>query len=264
MLPIHEIALYLHIAVGSCALLLFWVPMFTKKGNLDHKRFGRFFAWAMYTVACSGIVMSSLDLLFPIAMHAAEAELSPERAAAAIAQIREFGLFLFSLSILVLTSTRHGWLTILHKADRTALRHPTHLALNGLLIVVGVILLIVGINTSTILFMIFGPLQISAGIGNLHYIFRQELRPKEWWLQHLNGLIGSGIGAYTAFAVFGGRRFFAEIFSSNFESMAVFLWITPGVIGATAITLMSRHYKHKFGGDWVTKRATVRSGLFNN
>jgi hypothetical protein len=208
MLPIHEIALYLHIAVGSCALLLFWVPMFTKKGNLDHKRFGRYFAGAMYTVAFSGIVMSSLDLLFPIAMHAADAELSPEAEISAIAQIREFGLFLFSLSILVLTSTRHGWLTILHKEDRTALRHPTHLFLNGLLITVGAILLIVGINTSTILFMIFGPLQIGGGIGNLRYIFRKELRPKEWWLQHLNGLIGSVIGAYTAFAVFGGRRFF--------------------------------------------------------
>ncbi len=67
---IHESALYLHIAVGACALLLFWVPVFTRKGNMDHKRFGRIFGYAMYTVAGSGVIMSSLDLLFPLAIHA--------------------------------------------------------------------------------------------------------------------------------------------------------------------------------------------------
>ncbi len=262
MLLFHETALYIHIAVGACALLLFWVPIFTRKGNLDHKRFGRFFAMGMYTVSISGIVMSSLDLMFPVAMHAPGLELTPERAAEVGLQVREFGLFLFSLSILVLTSTRHGWLAILHRDDRTPLRHPIHLGLNALLVTVGIVLLIVGINTSTILFMIFGPLQIVAGLTNLRYIFRNEIRPKEWWIQHLSGLIGSGIGAYTAFAVFGGRTMFEQIFASNFESYSVFLWITPGIVGTIAINVWSRKYIKQFGGSWITKRAEVRSELF--
>ncbi len=264
MLPIHQIALYLHIAVGSCALILFWVPVFTRKGNLNHKRFGRYFAWCMYTVSGSGIIMSSLDLLFPLSMHAAGLDLTPEAELDAIRQIREFGLFLFSLSVLVLTSTRHGWLTILHRDNREALRHPAHVALNVALVLVGVVLLTTGINSGTILFMIFGGLQIGSGIGHLRYTFREEIRPKEWWLQHLGGLIGSGIGAYTAFAVFGGRRFFQEIFASNFDDMAIFLWIAPGVVGSIAITLLSRHYKQKFGGEWLTQRASLRSALFNS
>ncbi len=262
MLLLHEIALYMHIAVGACALLLFWVPVFTRKGNFDHKRFGRYFAIGMYTVSVSGILMSSLDLLFPLSMHAAGLELSPEAEADAIAQIREFGLFLFSLSILVLTSTRHGWLTILYKDDREPLRHPVNLGLNSLLITVGIVLLVVGINTNTILFMIFGPLQIAGGISHLRYIFRKEIRPKEWWIQHLSGLIGSGIGAYTAFAVFGGRRLFEEIFASNFESYSVFLWITPGIVGTIAINILSRKYAKKFGGSWITKRVDRRRALF--
>ncbi len=263
MLSLHEFALYLHIVVGSCALLLFWVPVFTRKGALDHKRFGRYFAWAMYTVSFSGLLMSSLDFLFPLTIHAAGLELSPEAEASAVSQVREAALFLFSLSVLVLVSTRHGWLTILHKDDRSPLRHPVHLALNGLLVVIGVVLLIAGINSSTILFMAFGGLQVATGTGNLRYIFRKELRPKEWWMQHIGGLIGSGIGAYTAFTVFGGRRLFEEIFASTFDSMAVFLWIGPSVIGVTAISLLSRHYKKKFGGEWVVKRASLRSALFN-
>ncbi len=264
MLSVHQLALYLHIAVGSCALLLFWVPVFTRKGNLNHKRFGRYFAMCMYTVSASGIVMSSLDLMFPLSMHAAGVELSPAAEADAIRQIREFGLFLLSLSILVLVSTRHGWLTILHKDDRSALRHPVNLAMNLALIMVGIVLLATGISTGTILFMIFGALQIGSGSGHLRYIFRKEIRPKEWWMQHLGGLIGAGIGAYTAFTVFGGRRLFEEIFSSNFESVSIFLWIAPGVIGGIAIALSSRHYKHKFGGAWLTQRASLRSALFNS
>ena len=139
MFTLHQSALYLHIAVGSCALLLFWVPVFTRKGNLDHKRFGKFFAYAMYVVSFSGIVMSSLDLLWPLATHAANVELTPAEAESAKRQVREFGLFLFSLSILVLTSTRHGWLAILHRDDRTPLQHPIHIGLNGELFSVGAV-----------------------------------------------------------------------------------------------------------------------------
>ena len=261
MIIIHQSALYLHIAVGACALLLFWVPVFTRKGNLNHKRFGRYFAWAMYTVSFSGIVMSSLDLLFPIAMHAPGIDLSPDQSAEVSREVRQFGLFLFSLSILVLTSTRHGWLTILHRENRQMLRHPLHVGLNLLLSAIGLLLLITGLRSDMILFVVFGALQLVTGTGNLRYSFRSEIRPKEWWFQHLSGLIGSGIGAYTAFTVFGGRRFFEQIFSSNFESLAIFLWIGPGVIGGIATALLSLHYRKKFYGDWALRRAKLRSQL---
>ena len=263
MSTLHQSALYLHIAVGSCALLLFWIPVFTRKGNLDHKRFGKYFAYAMYVVSFSGIVMSGLDLLFPLTIHAADLDLSPAEAESASRQVREFGLFLLSLSILVLTSTRHGWLTILCKDDRSPLRHPTHLALNGSLFSVGVVLLIVGINTGNILFIIFGVLEVVAGTNNFRYIFRKTLRPKEWWIEHLSGLIGSGIGAYTAFTVFGGRQLFEQVFSSNFENMSILLWITPGIIGTIAISYSTRYYTKLFGGEWATKRASQRSELFS-
>ena len=261
MFIIHQSALYIHIALGACALLLFWVPVFTRKGNFNHKRFGRFFAWAMYTVSFSGITMSSLDLLFPIAMHAPGLDLSQQQSVEITREVRQFGLFLLSLSFLVLTSTRHGWLTILHRDDRQALRHPLHVGLNLMLSCIGLLLLVTGVRSGTILFSIFGGFQVVTGISNLRYVFRAEVRPREWWVQHLSGLIGSGIGAYTAFTVFGGRRFFEQIFSSNFESLAIFLWIGPGVIGGIAIALLSSHYRKKFTGDWAIKRARLRSQL---
>ena len=112
MFLIHQGSFYLHIAVGSCALLLFWIPVFTKKGNLDHQRFGRYFSWAMYIVAFSGFTMSSLDLINPLVTHAVADTVSPEVAADFVTEARSFALFLLSLSILVLTNTRQGWLSI--------------------------------------------------------------------------------------------------------------------------------------------------------
>ena len=263
MLFIHQYALYLHIAIGSCALIAFWIPVFTHKGNLDHKRFGRYFAYAMYAVSLSGITMASLDLLFPLATHAAGASLSAEQAARAVTEIRGFALFLLSLSILVLNSTRQGWLTIKHKADRSALRAPVHTALCTSLIVVGIALFINGLASGSALFIIFAILQVVSGVNCLRYNFKQELGPKEWWIQHLGGFIGSGIGAYTAFLIFGGRHLFESIFGDSFSDISLVLWITPGVVGGLAITYLSRRYRRRFSGEWAIKHAKLRTEMFN-
>lgn len=262
MLALSQFALYLHIAIGSCALILFWIPVFTRKGNLDHKRFGRYFAYAMYTVSFSGVLMSGSDLLFPLELNAPNATLTAEQAADFSERVRNFALFLLSLSILVLCSTRQGWLTILHKEDRTALRSPLHTSLCVTLIVVGTALFANGLRTGSILFILFSILQIVSGINNLRYNFKQKLMPKEWWLQHLNGLIGSGIGAYTAFFVFGGRRIFDSLFGELYTDYSIILWVAPGVIGGIAIGIVSSHYKTRFGGEWLVKKAKMRSALF--
>lgn len=251
MLLVHQTALYLHIALGSCALIIFWIPVFTGKGNLDHRRFGRYFAFTMYAVAFSGLTMTSLDMLFPLAMHAGQANLTGAEAASFSQDVRSLSLFLFSLSLLVLASTRQGWLVILHKADRDKLRTPLQNLLCAGLVGIGTLLLVTGIRQGSVLFMIFGVLQIISGAQSLHYNYKAQLKPKEWWVEHLRGLIGSGIGAYTAFLVFGGRRFFEGLFGDSFTDVGIILWIAPGVIGGIAIGYLSRRYERRFGGNWT-------------
>ena len=262
MYMIHQAAFYLHVALGSCALLVFWIPVFTKKGNLDHKRFGRYFACAMYAVAFSGLTMSSLDLISPLAGHAQGAALSAEVATELAAEVRSFALFLFSLSLLVLASTRQGWLCILHRDDRTVLRTPIHNGLIGGLMIMGAILLINGLTSNSILFIVFGSLQIMTAASTLRYNYKKELAPKEWWIEHLRGLIGSGIGAYTAFFVFGGSRLFEALFQDALADISIVLWVAPGVIGSIFIARLSRHYRNKFSGDWAVKRAVTRAEMF--
>jgi uncharacterized membrane protein HdeD (DUF308 family) len=217
----------------------------------------------MYTVSFSGILMAITDLALPIAMHAPGISLTIEEAAAFSVEVRDFALFLLSLSILVLSSTRQGWLTILHKSDRQVLRSPVHTTLCASLIAVGLALLANGLHTRSAVFIIFSILQIITGINNLHYSFKKELKPKEWWLQHLNGLFGAGIGAYTAFFVFGGQRIMDSLFGDLYTNYSVVLWVAPGVFGGVAIGFISRHYKQKFGGAWLIKKASIRSELFS-
>ncbi len=242
----HQFALYIHIAVGSCALLVFWIPVFTRKGNLDHKRFGKLFGYAMYAVSFSGILMASLDLLYPLTMHAQAAKLNVEQTVIVVSQIRSSALFLLSLSILVLHSTRQGWLAIRHQADRQALRSAAHTVLCVSLAVVGLVLFIAGFVRGSVLFCVFGMFEVVSGVNALRYNFKRELKPKEWWVAHLGGFIGSGIGAYTAFFVFGGRRLFAALFDSAFSDVSIVLWVAPGVIGGLSIAYLSRSYRKRF------------------
>lgn len=261
MFLIHQTALTLHIIIGSGALLLFWVPMLGRKGSQNHRRFGRYFVWGMYAVSGSGLLMSSLDLIFPLSVHAAGVELSPAEERSVRAEVRDFALFLFSLSVLVLTSTRQGLLTIRHKDDRAPLRTAPQSLLCAGLAGVGLLLLARGIQDGNILFLIFGSLQLLTGLQNLHYNFKPVLREREWWLAHLSSIIGSGIGAYTAFFVFGGSRLFSGLFGDAFSNYSIVLWVAPGIIGSIAIGVLTRRYKRRIGGNWLVSRARRRAAL---
>lgn len=153
-----------------------------------------------------------------------------------------------SLSILVLATTRHGWLTINHRENREVLRSPVHLSLLLALVVAGIALLVTGLRSGEPLMLVFGALESVLAVNMLRYTFKPLLQPREWWLEHLGGLIGSGIGTYTAFFVFGGSSLFEPLFRDSFQGMSILLWVAPGVIGGVAITWLSRHYRRRFAG----------------
>lgn len=235
MFFIHQSALYLHITGGMAALMLFWIPVFARKGSPVHKRIGRYFALLMYMIGLSGLLMSSMDLLIPATLH-------PDQA---VAGTRNSALFLFSLSLLVLASTRHGWLTINHRENRQPLRQPLQLLLVGSLLASGVGLLALGLTRSNSIFIAFGALETAVSAGMLRYTFKTQIKAREWWIEHLGGLFASGIGAYTAFFVFGAVSLMEPLFN-QLPWLPVVVWVGPGVIGGIAIAVVSRHYRRKF------------------
>lgn len=240
MFLIHQTAVYLHITGGIVALLLFWIPVFAHKGSPIHKRIGRYFALLMYMIGISGLLMSSMDLWMPDTFH-------PDRSAAAT---RNTAVFLFSLSLLVLTTTRHGWLTINYRDDRLPLRRPLQLFLVGTLLLSGIVLFGLGLTRADTVYIAFGSLEVAVSAGMLRYTFKQHTHPREWWIEHLSGLFASGIGAYTAFFVFGAFTILEPAFIV-LPWLPVLVWVGPGVIGGIAIAVVSRHYRRKFASKTV-------------
>ena len=58
---IGEFFRFVHVAFGAIGLFAFWVPVFAKKGAVNHVRFGKTFVWSAYVVlaargstACQG------------------------------------------------------------------------------------------------------------------------------------------------------------------------------------------------------------------
>jgi len=50
MKTFSSILLMIHVAAGFSSLLLFWIPVFTKKGSINHVKVGKLYIWLMWIV----------------------------------------------------------------------------------------------------------------------------------------------------------------------------------------------------------------------
>ncbi|WP_417657740.1 hypothetical protein [Pseudidiomarina aestuarii] len=248
MFTLHQSLFWLHIVFGTMALILFWVPVLTKKGGLNHRRFGRYYSWVMYTVSYSAIIMALMVLVNPEAVKPGMLTnaKNPEQV---LLFVRNFWALLLFLGVLVLTGIRYGNLVMACKADREPLRTWHHLALHMSLLVGSLWLLyIYFFNQGIILHLIFGCLGAVSVVQTFRYVFAKEITLAQLWRQHMEAMVGTGIGAYTAFLTFGTRRLFSEMGDWQWV-----FWILPGIVGATAITLLSKQYETKFKGKMAPK-----------
>ncbi|GAA0291315.1 hypothetical protein [Psychrosphaera haliotis] len=236
---IHKLALVLHIAIGSAGLVIFWLPIFSKKGGAFHKQAGNWFAKGMTIVAYSGILMSTLVFIDPLAVRDPNNQFTLEQATNVVEVARATAAFLFMLSCLVLCTTRQGINVLKAKDDRSILKTPAHLVPIFLLMLSAVYVGMLSFQRASLLYPIFSVLSFFVAIGMLKYIFRAEVSKRTWIIEHVTNIIASGIAAYTAFLVFGGQSFLAGLVPSN---MQIMFWIMPGVVGG----FLSHVYASKY------------------
>jgi uncharacterized membrane protein HdeD (DUF308 family) len=194
----------------------------------------------MYGVSATGVLMALLVLIDPLGIHGGDLSKVADPQAKA-AMIRSFWTFLLYLSLLTVTSVRHGLLVLACKQNRQPLRQFRHLILTVSLTALGPVLAWWGHQSGMTLLMIFGGLGLFVGANMLHYSFKQKLDKNHWLIEHLGAMIGSGIAAYTAFFSFGMRRLMTD--SGALQLLA---WILPGIIGTIFIRYLSNHYRKKF------------------
>ena len=229
---------FIHVIFGVVGLVAFWVPVITKKGAVNHVRFGKIFVWSAYVV----LAAAALSLIASVTERVTQGIGISEQPAS-----YAFIVFLAYLTFVTFLSVRHGIAVLVHKRNPAGLRNSftKMLAYGGILASIGVVLYALILSPpNKILLLALSPIGIGTGSGILRYIKADNLSKRAWMYEHLGAMLGSGIAFHTAFAVFGSVQIF-DIGLSGW--VAIVPWVAPTAIGIPAIILWTRHYRAKFG-----------------
>jgi hypothetical protein len=217
-----------HIAAGSIALILFWIPAIARKGGRTHIRAG----W-VYVVCMSVVIVTAFTAFsVPVAVRGITRPLSPAELSDFLRVQRVFATFLAYLAADTLAAGWQGIWTIETKHEPKTMRTPFSLALNLTIILGGLTIFILGIKFGSSPLIALSPIGPLIGAGNLRYLLRGPRTRLHWWYEHLGSMIGTGIAGYTAFLVFGGSRLFPSVARSQLYTL---LWVLPTLIGLPAI-----------------------------
>jgi uncharacterized membrane protein len=231
------LALALHVAAGTTALVSMWVPMFARKGARLHRRAGKLFVGAMATVSITALTLAGARFLF---------DPRPEGQRA--------GLFLLFVSILTAASVSTG-VRVLRVKNRVGPHvHWWDVGLAALLTASSVAAAVYGLVTGAPLFTAFSVIGLVTGGGQLAYWLRSPRSPMHWWFEHMSSMLGACIAATTAFLVVNAQRWGLDTFS-------ILVWLAPSIVGVPAIAIWTGYYRHKFARASGSSRQAPGSDL---
>jgi hypothetical protein len=87
-----------HIAAGTIALILFWIPAIARKGGRTHVRAGWFYVACMSLVVVTAFIMSGLAFTIPLAIRRITRPLPPAELSNFLRSQRVFATFLAYLA----------------------------------------------------------------------------------------------------------------------------------------------------------------------
>lgn len=237
MLMFHSLLLKLHIALGVIALLLFWLPMLSRKGSQLHRKSGRYYGHIMKVVAFSGLVMTCMVWFDPIGIKGAGFIVDGQIQQRKLNFFMMLNLFLFLLSLLTWVTIRHATGTLLCKQNRDPLKHWSYQGPVWLLVIVAFYGGWQGYKFGMPLVMVFAGISLVTSFGILTYLHTKTVTNNRWLIEHASAMIGSGIAAYTAFFAFGGRALFEELLTGHWMMVP---WLIPSLIGIPATIWFKR------------------------
>jgi len=213
--------LIFHIAVGSISLILFWIPIFVKKGGSIHNKVGIAYVYCMWMVIISSFILSFFNLMKGYHIPAA---------------------FLGFLGVLTSQPLWYAVNILKYKKETPIgmLQKKRYLSqfifFSGLaLLIWGLILKLQGFGILMVIFGLIGMSVYKDAFSNLKRIQENE----NWLLEHISGMITSGIAAYTAFFAFGGGTFLGKYLTGPLMAIP---WILPTIIGIVIIKRMKKKY----------------------
>ncbi len=243
MSTFHTTLLYLHITLGAIALILYWVPIVTRKGSALHIKAGKAFYYLMLTVAGSGVVLSLLGLYDPVGIYTAGKQLTSEQIARMLVWRVPLSQFLLLLSLLTWVTVRHAMGVLRAKSDRRTLRRWFYQGPVLLLFPTALYVAYQGITVGMPLLIIFAVVSLTTATTISLYVYKAEVKPRAWIIEHFSAMVGSGIAVYTAFFAAGGRRMLSQWLPGEWQLVS---WLAAPVIGVTALMLLTGYYKRKY------------------
>lgn len=243
MLTLHTMLLYFHIALGAVALLLYWLPVIARKGSKLHINAGKVFYYLMLIVSGSGIVLSLLGLYDPIGIYTAGKHMTSEQIERMLLWRIPVSQFLLLLSLLTWVTVRHAIGVLRAKSDRRTLRRWFYQGPVLLLLPTALYVAYQGITVGMPLLIIFAVVSLITASTISLYVYKKQIKPRAWIIEHFSSMVGSGIAVYTAFFAAGGRRMLAEILPGQWQLVS---WLAAPVIGITVMILLTGYYKRRY------------------
>ncbi|WP_395374005.1 hypothetical protein [Marinicella sp. W31] len=232
-----EILRWIHIAAGFIGLAAFWIPVFTRKGGVNHRLYGKVFKYCAYVVLAAAA--GSITIRVPMALADGITPITHPESFAFLA-------FLGYLTLVTFVGMRHGFQVLGFKGSLEKMNTPLNRLLAMSSIVASMLIIAFALYygpSNKILLYALSPIGFLGGFGILKVISQPQSDKRMWFYEHMGSILGTGIAFHTAFAVFGASRLF-DLGLSGFA--AVIPWITPTLIGIPAIFLWTRHYRKKF------------------
>ena len=221
MQELYSLIIKLHIPAGFISLVLFWIPVITKKGGKTHRKVGIWYYRTMWVVVVTAALLSILNILLGNYITAS---------------------FLGYLTILSGYPLWYSYEILNQKKGWTDRYFYIRKVFTWLLFIASL-----GMLSAAIYFKFQGPGILMAFFGLLGasaikdaLMTKETAMDKEGWLKmHIAGTIISGIAAYTAFFAFGGRTLFADLLPGVLQ---VLPWILPTILGIVFIRFQNRKY----------------------
>ena len=213
-----QIARTIHIASGFGALATFWLPLVVRKGSTLHRRVG----WA-YVVATAILAVTAV-----IVCVGRLTDDNPRNDARA--------LFLAYVALFSGATASYGVRALRTKHRTSAHRGVWAFALPSALVACGLALAALGITDHAPLFVGFAALGVFVGAAQLRFWIRPPATTRQWWFEHMNGMVISSIATLTAFAILNALRL-----GLAFANLAV--WFTPAIVGGIGLAVWRRHYR---------------------
>ncbi|MEM6460543.1 MAG: hypothetical protein AAF724_01360 [Pseudomonadota bacterium] len=224
---LFKLLIAIHITTGAPGLIAFWIPIAAKKGSIRHSWWGRFFSVAMLITATAACMMSLLSIYAPMETHphlVSHPEFSDPELVTAI-----FGWMMLYLGILTLNLTWYGWQCAANKRDHKRNREWINWTLQAVLTIAAVNCAYRGLAIGQPMMVGISFVGFATVATNMWFLMKRTPGPVDWLLEHIKGIVGTGISVYTAFFAFGAVRLMPQL------ALAPALWAVPLVTGLAII-----------------------------